>query len=63
MPGFIHLIHYVNEYVFHLKIAPIINGMASSWKVRVQPNLSARTPPVKEPIVAPASVELTTQPI
>jgi hypothetical protein len=41
---------------------PIINGMASSWNVRVQPNLSARAPPVKEPIVAPANVELTTQP-
>ena len=46
----------------HLRNAPTTSGIASSWKVRVRPNLSANAPPMKEPKVAPASNELTTQP-
>jgi hypothetical protein len=36
--------------------------MASSWNVRRRPILSANDPPVNEPTVAPANVELTTHP-
>ncbi len=36
--------------------------MASSWNVRRHPILSASEPPVNEPTVAPANVELTTHP-
>jgi len=37
-------------------------GMTSSWNVRRHPILSASEPPVNEPTVAPANVELTTHP-
>lgn len=47
----------------YLRNAPIASGIASNWKVRVRPNLSANAPPVKDPTVAPARVVLTTQPV
>lgn len=39
-----------------------MRGIAFSWNVRFRPILSAKEPPVKDPTVAPASVELTTHP-
>lgn len=42
--------------------APTASGIASSRKVFVLPNWSARDPPVNEPTVAPARVELTIHP-
>jgi hypothetical protein len=45
-----------------LRRVPIRRGMASSWNVRRRPILSANDPPVNEPTVAPANVELTTHP-
>lgn len=48
--------------ITNLRRVPTIRGTALIWNVRLRPKLSARAPPVKEPTVAPARVELTTHP-
>jgi len=53
---------YKSGRISNQRKAPIARGIASSRKVFVLPNWSARDPPVNEPTVAPARSELTTQP-